>query len=119
MKSQVSQKSLDRIKSLTVDSLESLEYFGSYQWPCSFCLYVQANLGAAVCFLFFIIIAAGKTLFFNQKVLIFFLFLHENMLWVLIRSPLPWHSSSSLGKLTGRKIDNYSKELRCPNIECK
>ena len=29
--------------------------------------------------------------FFNPKVSIFFLFLHENMLWVLIRSASPRH----------------------------
>ena len=31
-------------------------------------------------------IAADSAGFFNQKVLIFFLFFHKNMLWVLIRS---------------------------------
>ena len=32
------------------------------------------------------IIAPDKPLFFNRKVLIFFLFLHKDILWVLIRT---------------------------------
>ena len=36
-------------------------------------------------------IAPDKALFFYRKALIFFLLLHENMFWVLIRSPTPRH----------------------------